>query len=166
MVNKLSPQSATTASGDWTLLAHSGFIAKLEDFIAILEKTKTRHPDTWEQKAITRFIKSLTHKILVEIPASDDFSGYRHGGKLGKNSRKSSYRNWYRAKPGSQNRLFFRVDTQIKVIVYVWINDLDHPRKEGDKNDPYLVFAKLLDGSIIPNDFADLLSLAGELPIK
>ncbi len=165
MANKPSPQSATATSEGWTLLAHPVFIAKLEDFIAILEKTKARYPDTWQQKAIARFLKSLTHKILVEIPASDDFSEYRHGGKLGKSSRKSSYRNWYRAKPGSRNRLFFRVDIQMKVIVYVWINDLDHPRKEGDKNDPYLVFAKLLDSGTVPDDFVDLLSSSGDLPV-
>lgn len=138
MVNKPNPQSATMASEGWTLLAHSGFVAKLQDFITILEKTKARYPDTWQQKAIARFLKSLTHKMLVEIPASNDFSEYRHGGKLGKSSRKSSYRNWYRAKPGSRNRLFFRVDTQMKVIIYVWINDLNYPRKKGDKSDPYL----------------------------
>ncbi len=143
MANKPSSQPATAASEGWTLLAHSGFIAKLEDFIAVLEKTKVRYPNTWQHKAIARLLKSLTHKILVEIPASDDFPEYRHGGKLGKSSRQSSYRNWYRAEPGSRNRLFFRVDIQMKVIVYVWINDLNYPRKEGDKNDPYLVFAKI-----------------------
>ena len=166
MANKPNMKSATAAYQGWTLLAHPGFVAKLEVFVAILEKTKARYPDTWQQKAISRFLKSLTHKILVEIPASENFSEYRHGGKLGKSSRHSSYRNWYRAKPGSRNRLFFRVDIQMKVIIYVWINDLDHPRKEGDKNDPYLVFAKLLDGGTIPDDFADLLSSAGELPVQ
>jgi hypothetical protein len=128
-------KSGVTYDG-WTLLAHPSLVAKLEDLITILERTKARHPDRWEQKGIARFLKSLKHKMLVEIPASDDFSQYRHGGKLGKHSRKAAYRNWYRAKPGSRNRLFFRVDIQLKIIIYIWINDLDHPRKEGDKNDP------------------------------
>ncbi len=104
--------------------------------------------------------------MLIEIPSTSDFSRYRHGGKLGKNSQNSRYRNWYRAKPGSRNRLFFRVDIQTKVIIYVWINNLHHPRKEGDKNDPYLVFANCLDSGTIPDDFQALLLTAADLPIR
>lgn len=125
MASKTNPKPATAAYQGWTLLAHPGFVAKLETFVAILEKTKARYPDTWQQKAIAQSLKSLTHKMLVEIPASENFSEYRHGGKLGKSSRQSSYRNWYRAKPGGRNRLFFRVDIQTKAVIYVWVNDLD-----------------------------------------
>jgi toxin YhaV len=54
-------------------------------------------------------------------------------------------------------RLFFRVfDTSdLKAIVILW---LGYPRKEGDKNDCYEVFTRMVSRGDFPEDIGELIS--------
>ena len=67
------------------------------------------------------------------------------------------FRNWRRAKIGRRFRLFFRYDSQTKVIVYAWVNDEKTLRTAGSKNDPYAVFQKMLGRGNPPDDWDALL---------
>jgi toxin YhaV len=56
-------------------------------------------------------------------------------------------------------RLFFQFRTDApKTIIYVWLNDLDSIRKDGDKHDVYAVFASMLNAGKVPGDFSALLA--------
>jgi toxin YhaV len=54
-------------------------------------------------------------------------------------------------------RLFFRVfDTsELKAIVILW---LGYPRKEGDRNDCYTVFTKMVERGDFPSTIAELIT--------
>lgn len=54
-------------------------------------------------------------------------------------------------------RLFFRVfdTTEMKAIVILW---LGYPRKEGDKNDCYEVFTKMVNQGDFPENMSELIS--------
>ncbi len=55
-------------------------------------------------------------------------------------------------------RLFFKVfDTaEMKAIVIIW---LGHPQKEGDKNDCYKVFTKMVDRGEFPENLDELIAI-------
>lgn len=57
-----------------------------------------------------------------------------------------SLRKYRRYKQGLQRyRLFFCFSNQPKIILYLYLNDERHLRKDGDKNDPYEEFKSLVD---------------------
>jgi hypothetical protein len=43
------------------------------------------------------------------------------------------------------------------VIIYAWVNNENTLRKDGDKNDPYVMFAKGLNKGDPPTDLPELL---------
>ena len=57
-------------------------------------------------------------------------------------------------------RLFFRADSQAKVIVYAWVNDRDTLRKAGASTDPYAVFTKMLASGNPPDRWPELIAAA------
>ena len=57
-------------------------------------------------------------------------------------------------------RLFFRADSQAKVIVYAWVNDRDTLRKAGASTDPYAVFTKMLASGNPPDGWPELMAAA------
>jgi toxin YhaV len=54
--------------------------------------------------------------------------------------------------------LFFRFDSKSRVIIFAWINDEHTLRAAGSKNDPYVVFQRMLGRGHPPDDWAALLS--------
>jgi toxin YhaV len=73
-------------------------------------------------------------------------------------------RHWFRAKFFGRFRLFFRYDSQARIIVYVWVNDARGLRQRGGKNDPYEVFRRMLASGNPPNQWAELVKRSGALP--
>ncbi len=67
-----------------------------------------------------------------------------------------NYRHWRRAKIGQRFRLFFRFDSKTKIIIYAWVNDNKMLRSSGSKNDPYIVFQRMLDRGHPPDKWSDL----------
>jgi toxin YhaV len=55
-------------------------------------------------------------------------------------------------------RLFFKVfaTAQMKAIVILW---LGYPRKDGDRNDCYTVFTKMVDRGEFPETLEELIEL-------
>ena len=76
----------------------------------------------------------------------------------------TDYRHWSRAKFGRRFRLFFRYDTNAKIIVFAWVNDETTLRAKGGKSDPYTVFEAMLKGDNPPDDWRKLLKAAKDLP--
>lgn len=86
-------------------------------------------------------LKKATEQIIPEDP---DKPEYRLTGNLKK------YR---RYKQGlARYRLMFFFSNLPPIIVYLYINDEEHLRKDGDKNDPYAEFQRLVTrGIFTPN---------------
>ncbi len=68
----------------------------------------------------------------------------------------SDLRKYRRYKRGLQRyRLMFCFSNTPKVIVYLYINDEEHLRKGGDKNDPYSEFKKLVSRGRVSHNPSD-----------
>lgn len=119
-----------------------------------VERAKRSSPEAWQGKADTRLLAALQVLILERIPHDPLASEFRQGNTLGR-----EHRHWFRAKfAGNRFRLFFRADSQARVIVYAWVNDRDTLRKAGAGTDPYAVFGRMLASGNPPDDWPALLA--------
>jgi toxin YhaV len=142
----------------WRLHAHALFLDQIERLLAAVERAKRSDPDRWQSKADTRLLAAIRALILDRIPRDPLAPEFRQGNTLGR-----EHRHWFRAKfAGNRFRLFFRADSQAKVIVYAWVNDRDTLRKAGAGTDPYAVFGRMLASGNPPDDWAVLMAAAAE----
>ena len=75
----------------------------------------------------------------------------------------SDHKHWFRAKfVNGRYRLFYRYDSQAKVIVYAWVNDASTLRTYGSRTDAYAGFGKMLKQGNPPDDWKALLEAAGQ----
>lgn len=140
----------------WTLHAHPLFLNQVERLLTAVERAKQSDPGTWQGKADTKLLAALRTLILDRIPRDPLAAEFRQGNTLGK-----EHRHWFRAKfAGNRFRLFFRADSQARVIVYAWVNDRDTLRKAGAGTDPYAVFGRMLASGNPPDDWPALLATA------
>lgn len=142
----------------WTLHAHSLFLDQLERLLTAVERAKRSDPQGWQGKVDTKLLAALQALILDRIPRDPLAPEFRQGNTLGR-----EHRHWFRAKfAGNRFRLFFRANSQAKVIVYAWVNDRDTLRKAGAGTDPYAVFGRMLASGNPPDDWPTLLTAALE----
>jgi toxin YhaV len=142
----------------WRLHAHPLFLEQIERLLAAVERAKRSDLDGWQSKADTRLLAAIRALILDRIPRDPLAPEFRQGNTLGR-----EHRHWFRAKfAGNRFRLFFRADSQAKVIVYAWVNDRDTLRKAGAGTDPYAVFGRMLASGNPPDDWAVLMAAAAE----
>jgi toxin YhaV len=140
----------------WRLYAHPLFLDQLERLLASVERAKRSNPERWQSKADARLLAAVRMLLLDRIPREPLSPEFRQGNTLGKDRR-----HWFRAKfGGNRFRLFFRADSQARVIVYAWVNDRDTLRKAGAGTDPYAVFARMLASGNPPDDWLALLATA------
>lgn len=143
---------------NWRLHAHPLFLDQIERLLAAVERAKRSDPEGWQSKADTRLLAAIRVLILDRIPRDPLALEFRQGNTLGR-----EHRHWFRAKfAGNRFRLFFRADSQAKVIVYAWVNDRDTLRKAGAGTDPYAVFGRMLASGNPPDDWAVLMAAAAE----
>ena len=140
----------------WKLHAHPLFLDQIERLLAAVERAKRADPEGWKSKTDTRLLAAIRALILDHIPRDPLAPEFRQGNTLGR-----EHRHWFRAKfAGNRFRLFFRADSQAKVIVYAWVNDRDTLRKAGAGTDPYAVFGRMLASGNPPDDWSALLATA------
>ena len=133
----------------WTLVRHPLFSSQIE----ALEHKIASSRNAAKSEKILAMVKRL---IREDIPANPASANFRQGLTLGDENR-----HWRRAVFFQQYRLFFRYDSRMKVIIYVWMNDEDTLRAYESKNDAYRVFQKMLDSGYPPGDFEELLKQSG-----
>lgn len=140
----------------WSLYAHPLFLDQLDRLLTSVERAKRSDPEGWRSKADARTLAAINALMLDRIPRDPLSPEFRHGNTLGR-----EHRHWFRAKfGGSRFRLFFRADSQAKVIVYAWVNDRNTLRKADASTDPYAVFAKMLVSGNPPDDWPALVAAA------
>jgi toxin YhaV len=147
----------------WHLFQHPLFKHQYDKLLAEAERIGEQQPDTYQNHKTVKLLARVTQLNSEEIPADPAHDRFNQGNTLGK-----QYRHWKRAKFG-RYRLFFRYNAKTKeggkgkAIVYAWVNDETTLRKDGDKNDPYAVFARGLRRGQPPDSFLQLLRQANEL---
>ena len=142
----------------WTLHAHPLFLEQVERLLTAVERAKRSDPEGWQGKADTRLLAAVRALILDRIPRDPLAPEFRQGNTLGRERR-----HWFRAKfAGNRFRLFFRADSQARVIVCAWVNNRDTLRKAGAETDPYAVFGRMLASGNPPDDWPALLAATAE----
>lgn len=137
----------------WTLLFHDCVAEQLRKVNAAADRAKQDDPKGFESNANVKLFRALSQLILDVVPSDPARNEYRQGSTLG-----AAYRHWRRAKVGRRFRLFFRYDSNARVIVFAWVNDEQTLRSAGSKSDPYAVFEKMLGRGNPPNDWAALVA--------
>lgn len=139
----------------WALYAHPCFTQQFNELFQRVEKLREKHPTTYQQKAVTKRLRAVLELTMDRIPQNPAHPNYRQGKTLD-----ASRKHWFRAKFFQQYRLFFRFDSQAKVIVYAWVNDAKTKRAYDSKTDAYRVFSKMLDRGHPPDNWDELLKEA------
>ena len=142
----------------WTILAHPLFLDQLEKLTAAVEQTRIKDPDGYQSTADAKVLAALRKLIFETIPDDPTRKDYRQGDTLGPDRK-----HWFRAKfGGARFRLFFRYDSQAKIIVFAWVNDQTTLRTYGSKSDAYAVFKGMLDKGEPPDDWATLMKASSQ----
>jgi toxin YhaV len=140
-------------SHGWNLLFHDCLIKQLRKLQEGALRAQAQDPTGFASNANVRLFEAVSKLILEVMPSDPNRDEYRQGNTMG-----SDYRHWRRAKIGQRFRLFFRFDSKSRVIIFAWINDEHTLRAAGSKNDPYVVFQRMLGRGHPPDDWAALLS--------
>jgi toxin YhaV len=143
----------------WTLLFHDAIVLQLSKLSEAAQRARKSEPKTFKSNSNVKLLAAIAKLMFEIIPADPGRSDFRQGNTLG-----PEYRHWFRAKFLGRFRLFFRYDTQTKLIVYAWVNDERTLRQSGGKNDPYEVFRRMLKSGNPPSDWKALVKLAKTLP--
>ena len=126
-----------TTKHDYLLKAHDLFFQRtvaLNREIEALSKTLDR--EALKQHETVKLAKRVYDATLDIIPQDPNHPSYRLHNEL---------RKYRRYKQGlARYRLFFAFSTAPKIILYLYLNDKGSLRKEGDKNDPYQIFARFV----------------------
>jgi len=136
----------------WTLFGHPCFLDQLERLLDAVEKERVRpnEPDSANAKVLA----AIATLILDEVPTDPTRPEYRQGDTLG-----SKRKHWFRAKfGGGRFRLFFRYRSDVRIIVYAWVNDEKTLRTYGKHTDAYAAFTRMLDAGNPPDSWEALLA--------
>jgi toxin YhaV len=140
-------------SHGWNLLFHDCLIEQLRKLQEGALRAQAQDSAGFASNANVRLFEAVSKLILEAVPSDPNRDEYQQGNTMG-----SDYRHWRRAKIGQRFRLFFRFDSKSRVIIFAWINDEHTLRAAGSKNDPYVVFQRMLGRGHPPDDWAALLS--------
>ena len=149
------PAQAPLVVNGWSIYAHPLFLDQIEGLIEEVEARKARDPKTWRKKNPTKRLAAIFKLVTEAIPADPGAAAFRQGGTLGDHRK-----HWFRAKFFQQYRLFYRFNSDAKVIVVAWVNDDKTLRAYGSKTDAYATFKGMLEDGNPPDNFDALLKEA------
>jgi len=103
--------------------------------------------EEFKQHEIVKLAYRIRQADQEIIPQDPDKPDYRLTGELKKYRRYKQRLQRY--------RLMFCFSSQPKIIIYLYLNDEKHLRKEGDKHDPHNEFTKLVKRGIFSHKPTD-----------
>ena len=129
----------------YVLRAHDYYFHRINELTAQIQKLhKTLEPGQFIQHPIVKLARRIREADRNIIPQDPDRPDYQLTGE---------FKKYRRYKQGLQRyRLFFGFSNQPRIILYLYLNDERHLRKEGDKNDPYEVFKKFISQGLFSHD--------------
>lgn len=121
-------------------------IRKLKDRLKELKATLPH--EEYVQHELVKFAARIRNADQRIIPGNPNKPEYRLKGDLKK---------FRRYKKGLKRyRLFFCFSSTPPIILYLYLNEAKHLRKQGDKNDPYKIFARLVNNGTFSHDPAEV----------
>jgi toxin YhaV len=137
----------------WQLYVHPAFGKPFDALTREVERLAAADPKGYVEHPKAKLLRRIVDLIESEIPRDPGAAEYALGKTLGP-------RHWRRAKFLGRFRLFFRYNSQARVIIYAWVNDENALRKAGGRNDPYTVFGTLLRKANPPDGWDGLMKEA------
>lgn len=150
----MPPASPLVVNG-WSIYAHPLFLDQIEALVAEVEARKARDPATYATKNCAKRLAAILKLVTQTIPVEPGAAQFRQGHTLG-----STRKHWFRAKFFQQYRLFYRFDSESRIIVLAWVNDENSLRAFGSRADAYATFRAMLDNADPPDDFDALAAAA------
>lgn len=134
----------------WTILFYTDFRLQWDDLTARVRKLKSRlEPEDFVRHPDVKLLKAVDAGIRAKIPL-DPFASHfalrkplQKYGRLKKMGLPQRY------------RLFFRTFAEQQIIIILW---LGFPRKEGDRQDCYQVFSRMVTNGKLPDSYESLLA--------
>lgn len=129
----------------YLLKCHKLYADKVDELKQEIQKLKSslsreeflQHPDV---KFADR-LRRATKEIIPEDPNKKEYQ------------LRDELKKYRRYKQGLQRyRLFFTFSFTPPLILYLYVNDKSSLRKDGDKNDPYAIFIKLVKQKKVSHD--------------
>lgn len=137
----------------WEIYFHPQlFDRQYRELLARVQTLKANlEPDDYKTHTTVKLFAAITIGIESKIP-SDPFAAH-----FALASTLKSYSQMKKMGLPGKYRLFFRVfdTTELKAIVILWLR---YPHKEGDKNDCYQVFNKMVNRGEFPDRIEELIS--------
>ena len=127
------------------LKAHMFYVQRIESLKKEIKRLKKElNGKEFREHALVKFAFRVRKASMDVIPENPDRPEYRLTDDL---------RRYRRYKQGLKRyRLFFCFANQPKIILYLYLNEDKHLRKEGDKNDPYNMFKRfVMNGTVSSN---------------
>lgn len=145
----------------WWLLSWPAFQQQFNALTDDVEKLRAQDPYEYQSHPKAKLLSTILELITRDIPADPGHADFRQGSTLG-----DDHTSWFRAKFHRRYRLFFRFDSKSRIIIYAWMNAEGGLRKSGDKNDPYVVFRRMLERGKPPTSFAALMKEARAVRLR
>jgi toxin YhaV len=130
-------------------LFHDQYYQLAKDVKAIAEKS----PKDYKSHPKTKLLAKVYKVVHMDICNDPTHKCFRLGNTLG-----PKYRTWKRAKSGlpDRYRLFFMYRSNERKSIIAWMNNEFSLRQQNGKNDPYIIFKKMLDNKKIPSNWNEL----------
>lgn len=141
-----------TAYAEWH---HSDFRWRYHDMLLRVQVLAERDPDGYKQHPDTRFFKGVRTAMDTAL-AAPPTPRYQ----LSVKTLRTCDSRWRRIKQQGlphRYRLFFQFSSAELKVIFAWLNDERSLRRDGERNDVYAVFARLLKSGKIPGEFLTLL---------
>lgn len=138
---------------------HPAFVEQVERLLTAVEADRKRGDS---RSANAKLLDAIARLAFDEIPRDPARKEFRQGQTLGENRK-----HWFRAKfGGGRFRLFFRYRTDVRLILYAWVNDENSLRTYGSRTDAYAVFGRMLDDGNPPDEWDQLLADATSAEVR
>ncbi len=115
----------------WRTFVHPLLERQLEKLTRQVERLESRDPKGYAAHPATKILATINYYIREAIPQEPDREEFRL---------QSSSRYWRQARFHGHYRLFFRISSERRIIIYVWISN-DHDSRTG----PFGVFRAMLE---------------------
>lgn len=138
---------------NWDIFYFRLFSDRLNQLEQDVSRLASADPQGYKTHPKTKLLKAVYDSIRLDVPTDPSHKKFRLGKTL------QQFTDWRRVKRGlpPRYRLFFKFTSTQSLIIYAWLNDESTLRKDGDKNDVYEVFKRLLRRGEVPDSLTALL---------
>jgi hypothetical protein len=141
------PAKSRTFHG-WTVLFSEPFLSGYGDLSARARALKGRLPEqTYGSHPDVRLFLAVRELTKNVIPSDPHHADYRLQGDLAK------FRRTKGRGPPNRYRLFWVFSEQLRVIIFLYLNDSTSLREEGGRRDPYRLFSEMRHRGELGVDF-------------